>query len=352
MKLLSVVVPLYNSAKWLPKCLDSVLNQDVALEELEIICVNDGSPDDSEEIALRYQTNYPQTIVVLSQENLGPSGARNNGMRHASGKYLCFVDPDDYVEPQVFGGLIKKMQEEDLDMLRFNYQIVDENDNLVEKRDFEKRFDYSPCIMTGAVFLADRLDSACNIWRYFYRTDVIVNNKIWCFTGDFFDDTPWLPLVLLKVERLGICDVMVYDYQERSDSLVKAQSLPVVKKRNDGCILLIRLLKEEMKGIKGETVSYPNMEVLNTVSLAEETRVKVLKWYEMMIALSVVSLLSSVAVSDFGSRKQAMENLQGMQVFPVSDYKASKKNLRKIWMINHFPYLMMRMLHLKSVLLF
>ena len=99
MKKLSVIIPLYNSAKWLPKCLDSVLDQDVPLDELEVICVNDGSPDNSEQVALQYKEKYPDTIVVISQENQGPSGARNNGMKHATGKYLCFVDPDDYVEP-------------------------------------------------------------------------------------------------------------------------------------------------------------------------------------------------------------------------------------------------------------
>ena len=219
MKMLSVIVPLYNSAMWVEKCLFSILNQDLPEEKMEIICINDGSLDNSAEIAREIGKEHT-SIIVLDQKNQGPSGARNNGMRRATGKYLCFVDPDDYVEPNVFGGLIAQMENRNLDMLRFDYRIVDENYAPVAKRDFERQFDYSACEMTGAEFLANKLDIACNIWRYFYRTEVIVGNNIWCFTGDYFDDTPWLPLVLMKSNRLGVCDTVVYDYQERKDSFV------------------------------------------------------------------------------------------------------------------------------------
>lgn len=348
MKLLSVIIPLYNSAKWLPKCLDSVLDQDVPLDELEVICINDGSPDNSEEIALKYQQKYPNTIVVLSQENQGPSGARNNGMKHATGKYLCFVDPDDYVEPQVFGGLIKKMTEGDLDMLRFNYQIVDENYKPVEKCEFEKQFDYSPCVMSGAEFLANRLDIACNIWRYMYRTELITANEIWCFTGDYFDDTPWLPLVLMKAERLDICDTVVYDYQERSDSLVKANSLPRVKKKNQGFLLLIRLLLEEIKGLRGEKVSYDSMKVLRNANLSSDLCDKIVLWYQMMIAHCVISLLTSVAIYEYKSRRYVFKELNDLGVFPLSSYRASAKNINKIRAFNSCPRLMMGIIHLKN----
>jgi len=348
MKQLSVIIPLYNSAKWLPKCLDSVLNQDIPLDDLEVICVNDGSPDNSEQVALQYKEKYPDTIVVLSQENQGPSGARNNGMKHATGKYLCFVDPDDYVEHQVFGGLIKKMTDGGLDMLRFNYQIVDENYKPVEKREFEKQFDYSPGVISGAEFLANRLDIACNIWRYMYRTELITANEIWCFTGDYFDDTPWLPLVLMKVERLDICDTVVYDYQERSDSLVKARSLPAVRKKIEGFFLLIHLLQEEMRGINGSTVEYQNMKVLSELSLAENIKKNIFCWYEMMIAHSVVSLLTDVAVYDYTSYKQYLTRLKDMDVFPLSDYKTTAKNFWKIKLINICPLLMIGVLHLRN----
>lgn len=348
MKTLSVVIPFYNSAKWLPKCLDSVLNQDVSLDELEIICINDGSLDNSSEIALQYQQKYPDSIVVLSQENQGPSGARNNGMQHALGKYLCFVDPDDFVEPNVFGGLLEQMEEQQLDMLRFNYNVVDEDYNLVKKRDFERSFDYSSCVMSGAEFLANRLDIACNIWRYFYRRELIVNHQIWFFTGDYFDDTPWLPLVLLKAERLGVCDTVAYDYQERSDSLVKAKGLSSIKRKAEGSFLLIHFLQEEMNGIGGEDVHYPSMKVLYSIDMCPSMQKGVVQWYERMLAHTSISLMKSVSIYDYESISDTLNRVRGMKVFPLSVHGVSLKNRVMIEMFNRFPELTCFLLHLKN----
>lgn len=348
MKLLSVIIPMYNSAKWLPKCLDSVLSQDIAEADLEIICINDGSPDNSEEIATRYQSEHPASIVVLSQENQGPSGARNNGIRHATGKYLCFVDPDDFVEPNVYGGLLKQMEDLQLDVLRFNYQIVDEEYRPVKKREFELQFDYSPCIMSGADFLADRMDIACHIWKYFYRTELITLNHIWCFTGDYFDDTPWLPMVLMKAERLGVCGTVVYDYQDRGDSLVKDVTPVSVKRKREGHLLLVQLLQKEILILQGEKVSYSNMQVLSSISLNDSTKENIISWYKMLISHSAFSLLTNSALYDPGSYKNNLKELRKMNVFPLSDYKTKSIGNWKIRMFNRFPMLMMKLLRLKS----
>lgn len=351
MKTLSVIIPLYNSAKWLPKCIDSVLSQDISEEDLEIICINDGSPDDSERIAKYYQKAHPDSIVVLSQENQGPSGARNNGVKNATGKYLCFVDPDDFVEPNVFGGLLEQMEVQQLDMLRFNYKIVDEEYHLVKKRDFELNFDYSPCVMSGAEFLANRLDIACNIWRYVYRRELIVSNQIWFFTGDYFDDTPWLPLVLIKAERLGVCNTLVYDYQERGGSLIKAIALPLIKRKIEGGYLLVGLLKEEKEVLTGKAMSHSNISSLCGIALPNTILEKVLLWYEMMIAHCVVSLLTDVALYEYDSYRLHLERLLALDVLPLSKERASVRNRRKIGLTNVSPALLIRFLHCKSKVL-
>lgn len=326
MKKLSFIIPLYNSAQWLEKCLFSVLNQDIPEDEMEIICVNDGSPDHSADMAREIAKEHP-CVIVLDQENQGPSGARNTGMRHATGKYLCFVDPDDFVEPNVYGNLVGQMEEEQLDMLRFNYQIVDETYQLLPKRAFELRFDYTPQLMTGSEFLANRLDIACNIWRYMYRREIIVNNNIWCYVGDYYDDTPWLPLVLMKAERMNICDTVVYNYLERSDSLVNARSPKAVQRKIDGNLLLLRLLHEELRDIKHEGIR---------------------KWYRMMIAHSVVSLLTRVGIYYNEQFEHIMKILYQMSVFPLSTYRADKKVLRKIKLINFNPRLFLWLIHIKN----
>lgn len=337
MKKISFIIPLYNSATWLRKCLDSVLNQDIPLEQMEIICVNDGSPDNSADIARAYNKEYPNTFVVLDQENQGPSGARNNGMRHATGKYLCFVDPDDYVESNVYGKLVQQMEEENLDMLRFNYQSVDENYQPIDKPAFEKKFDYSPKLMSGAEFLATRLDIACNIWRYIYRREIITENGIWCFTGDYYDDTPWLPLVLMQAERMNICDTVVYDYMERSDSLVKTKNPMMQIRKSDGFILLLRYLEDERKKVES-----------GMLKVDSKWKEGVLTWYRRMEAHSVVSLLTIIGASLFALRKEYVAKLRALNLFPLTVKGADRKIQRKIRIANIHPMLLVWFIHLKN----
>ena len=337
MKTLSFIIPLYNSAQWLRKCLDSVLNQDISLEQMEVICVNDGGPDNSADIAREYIKAYPDTFVVLDQENQGPSGARNNGMRHATGKYLCFVDPDDYVEPNVYGRLVKQMEDENLDMLRFNYQSVDENYQPVNKPVFEKKFDYSPKLMSGAEFIATRLNLACNIWRYIYRREIITENGIWCFTGDYYDDTPWLPLVLMQAERMNICDTVVYDYMERSDSLVKTKNPKMMKRKADGVVLLLKYLEDERKSI-----------VDGRLSVGEKWKEGVIAWYKMVEAHAVIGLLTNIGTALFSDREAYLKQLKALRIFPLSDYKATNKASRKIRVANISPMVLIWLIRLKN----
>lgn len=350
MKVLSFIVPLYNSARWLEKCILSILNQDIPESEMEIICVNDGSPDNSSDIAREIGKKHP-SIIVLDQENQGPSGARNTGMQAATGKYLVFVDPDDYVEPNVYGRLVQQMEDEQLDMLRFNYQIVDESYQQIEKYPFEKAFDYTPKLMNGAEFLATRLDIACNIWRYIYRREIITKNEIWCFTGDYYDDTPWLPLVLLKAERMNVCNMVVYDYLVRDDSLVKTKNPKMMKRKTDGFVLLLQYLEEELKVIKSEKIKDKSEEIIDRrfeIEVADEWKAGVIAWYKMMEAHAVISLLSNVGTSLFAERKEYVRKLQSMNVLPLSLRDSNKKTQRKIRMVNIHPLLLIWLIYLKN----
>lgn len=325
MKKLSFIIPLYNSAQWLEKCLYSVLNQDIPEADMEIICVNDGSPDHSADLAREIAKEHP-CIIVIDQENQGPSGARNNGMRHATGKYLCFVDPDDFVEPNVYGGLIQQMEEEQLDMLRFDYQVVNEHYKIIPKRAFELQFDYTPQLMTGTEFLANRLDIACNIWRYIYRTAIITENNIWCYTGDYYDDTPWLPLVLMKAERMNICSTVVYDYLERSDSLVNAKSDKAVQRKIDGGFMLLEIMQEQLKSIKHSGVR---------------------RWYDNMITHSVVSLMTLIGAYQYNRKDGYLTKVDKLQLFPLH-YDLSKNVSLKLRLLNFSPRLFLLLLHWKN----
>ena len=97
MEKVSIIIPVYNVEKYLPKCLESVLGQTYA--DLEIICVDDGTPDRSAAVILSY-AEKDRRINLISQENQGLSGARNTGIGSATGKYIIFLDGDDWIEPE------------------------------------------------------------------------------------------------------------------------------------------------------------------------------------------------------------------------------------------------------------
>jgi CDP-glycerol glycerophosphotransferase (TagB/SpsB family)/GT2 family glycosyltransferase len=100
--LFSVVIPIYNVENYLEETILSVVGQDIGLDRIQIILVNDESPDDSESICLKYKALYPNNIIYIKQKNAGVSAARNNGLAYASGDYVNFLDSDDKWEPDVF----------------------------------------------------------------------------------------------------------------------------------------------------------------------------------------------------------------------------------------------------------
>ena len=98
-----MIVPIYNVEDYLAETVDSVIAQTIGFaEHIQLILVNDGSPDNSEEICLQYQAQYPDNILYIKQENAGVSAARNNGLSHATGKYVTFLDSDDKWETDAF----------------------------------------------------------------------------------------------------------------------------------------------------------------------------------------------------------------------------------------------------------
>ena len=105
---ISVIVPAYNVAQYLPQCVDSILSQDY--EDLEVILIDDGSTDASGEICDRYGASDSR-VRVIHQKNGGAAAAKNAGLRLATGDYLTFADSDDYLEPEAYGFLMKTLQE-------------------------------------------------------------------------------------------------------------------------------------------------------------------------------------------------------------------------------------------------
>lgn len=125
-QLVSIIVPIYNVETYLPKCLDSLINQ--TYSNIEIICVNDGSPDNSSEILEKYAQN-DKRIKIINQENKGLSGARNTGIENAKGEYILFVDSDDWIELNTCEKLYNIVKEKNCDIVTFILKSVYDSGN-------------------------------------------------------------------------------------------------------------------------------------------------------------------------------------------------------------------------------
>ena len=118
---ISVIVPVYNTERYLSKCLDSILNQ--TYDDIEVIVVNDGSTDNSELIIKEYVNKFPNKLKYYKKENGGLSDARNYGVEKAIGDYLCFVDSDDYIDTKLFEMVTPQMDKQ-IELIKYKAIIV------------------------------------------------------------------------------------------------------------------------------------------------------------------------------------------------------------------------------------
>ena len=248
---LSIITTLYKSEPYIRKCLDSLLQQDLSYSDYELVIVDDGSPDNCVSIIKEeYQTKYPN-IVLIKRSNGGLPEARNTGLENANGKYVTFVDPDDYVETNVYGKLINKIQNENLDMLRYNYTMVEEETYrlLPKYKESLKTVDYTDSIVTGEAFLGERLGFACYVWQFISKKTLFTDNNI-RFREKVFDDADVLPRLIIHANRVTSVDTNVYYYTQRKGSLFNAITPQSAEKKINGWMFLSTVYNELYTNIK------------------------------------------------------------------------------------------------------
>ena len=124
---LSVVIPIFNGEKYLKECLDSILNQSISLDRLEIIAVNDNSNDRSLEILNEYSSKYPNFKIISNNENLGAGKSRNIAINEVKTDYLTFLDCDDFISPNAYEDSLVKIKDNDADLLIYNWETYTGN---------------------------------------------------------------------------------------------------------------------------------------------------------------------------------------------------------------------------------
>lgn len=209
MKKISIVIPVYNVEKYLRRCLDSVLNQTLA--DIEVIAVNDGSTDMSQEILEEYQEKYGGKLKVYQKENGGMSDARNYGIMYATGEYVGFIDSDDYIEPQMYEEMYDKAKTKDYDIVCCDFCEVRGED----KRPYTSGIVQSGC---GEKFIKESMMSIYSApWNKIYKRELINTNlfklNVW------YEDVEFLYRLLPQVQSIGVVHESYYNYIIRKGSV-------------------------------------------------------------------------------------------------------------------------------------
>lgn len=214
LKKLSIIIPVYNVEKYLNKCLKSCLTQDLRPEEYEIIAVNDGSPDKCGKILEEYE-HLHANLTVLTQKNKGLSAARNNGLKRASGKYIWFVDSDDWIEENCLGKIAKSLEKAP-DILQLNFQKIDEIKNTVVK--ILEKHDGSVIMNGKNVTIHGGLPSPAQF--SIYRREFLIKNNLKFAEGRLHEDIEFKPRATFLANKIAWHTPIVYNYLIRTSGSI------------------------------------------------------------------------------------------------------------------------------------
>ena len=204
----SIIIPAYNVEKYVAKCLDSILNQ--SYQNYEIIVVNDGSKDNTLNILEKYSIMFNGKMRIISQSNQGQSSARNNGMEYVTGKYILFIDADDYILNDYIEVLLTNAENNSADLVICSYKKVLNDDTIVVTRNSKEWdiefshglshvFQYSPCAKI-------------------YRTDLLKSNDIKFGVGEKLEDGPFGIITSSIAKNVVVLDYYGYLYRKYDES--------------------------------------------------------------------------------------------------------------------------------------
>lgn len=278
--LISVVVPVYNAEQYLTGCLDSILDQ--TFTNFEVICVDDGSPDNSAEILNKY-VQQDRRVKIIRQKNQGVSISRNNAIERACGEYIFFVDSDDYIVPQALEFLYRAITEQNADIACANFCYTSERykrmEFVLQYQNISKRIFANPLY----TYFTQRKIIYGMIWNKLYKSDMVKNTK---FIPDrLFEDEIFTALIIEKCQKLIHVDFDVYYYFGNSESISRR------KIDSD-------MLDDFMKNIEFLCMHFANT---NEIRVIKERKIK---------ALLSMSYKKIIALEDVNERKKLLSELK------------------------------------------
>lgn len=255
---ISVIVPVYNVENTIGKCLDSIVNQ--TLKDIEIIVVNDGSKDKSQDIIDEYAKKY-SNIKSYIKENGGLSDARNYGLEKASGDYICFVDSDDYIDTSLFEKLEKYILLQ-IDMIKYKMIKVDENYKEIEKIDGPTFDELMGEDAFNTLYSTDIMLQPA--WLYLYKKSFIDENNFKYPVGKYHEDFATTVLLMVKAKSIVSTDIYGYYYYQSNESITRGNDKEKTLKRAMDMLEHYTAMEEEIKNIDLAKKTKENIKIYYT----------------------------------------------------------------------------------------
>lgn len=248
--LISVIVPVYKTEPYLAKCIESILEQ--TYSNLEIILVDDGSPDNCGNICDEF-AKKDSRIVVIHQKNGGLSNARNSALNIAKGNYIGFVDSDDYIASDMFETLFNLAKNHHSNLAMVSFDEVNENDHIINPKQYTNQIQTLDCVHSIKELLID--DKIQNyVWNKLYHRDLFETIRF--PEGKSFEDISIMIEVFEKANGIVYFDSPKYHYLKRSTSIVNAHSHKTIEDH-------VEVLTKRYQYLEGK---YPEIEFYNAYS--------------------------------------------------------------------------------------
>lgn len=214
----SVIVPIYNIENYLDRCLNSLAKQ--TLSELEVILINDGSLDNSEEVVNKYLKSHSSLFHYYKKENGGLSDARNYGLKYASGEYIAFLDGDDYVEPDIYQLMYLKAKEQDYKIVECDYfYTYEDKEKYIKGRKYKSIKDY---LVNGRVVA----------WNKLLKSEWLLTSNILFPKSLIYEDVEFFFKIVSKlgsIDELGYVHKGLIHYVQRSNSISYVETIRVLQ---------------------------------------------------------------------------------------------------------------------------
>lgn len=302
MKRFSIIIPVYNTEKYLEKCLESIVNQ--TFNDYEAIVVNDGTTDNSEKIIDEFCSKYPN-IKKINKTNGGLSDARNYGIKEATGEYLLFLDSDDYFDIKLLEKINIVLEQKKYDLVKFGYDLVyDEKQELKQENLEEKEY-------TNEDFFIQKVLNKISFevaWAYAYKKSFWDKYNFEYPKGYYHEDLALTPKIILKARNIYNLNYIGYHYVQVGSSITRNNNYEKTCQR-----------------IKHLVHHFDNLyEEVNKYDLKNETKEMFNSYISNMLILKINDLKKE-------DRKEYIKALKKRGVFNLILSKSLKQKIKKLY---------------------